>query len=43
MDGINVRAVAVTKQKRLRSLGKNTKTRKTRTVGEDKSKFVTKV
>ena len=43
MDGINVCAVAVTKQKQLRRLGKNTKTRETRTVGESKIKFVTKV
>lgn len=41
--GINVCAVAVTGQEQLRRLGKNTKTRETRTVGESKIKFVTKV
>jgi hypothetical protein len=41
--GINVCDVAVTGQEQLRRLGKNTKTRETRTVGESKIKFVTKV
>ena len=41
--GINVCAVVVTGQGQLRRLEKNTETRETRTVGESKSKLVTKV